>query len=141
MSIDIPTGFSPVGAFSGSENFETLAGPFYQRQDAPEGVAVWGFRAGRKHCNPFGVVHGGMLTTFADTLMGSLVFRAIEGAPCATITLTMDFVGAGREGDWIEGRAELLRRGRSVCFLRSELRMGDKLILNASGAWAIIGSR
>lgn len=141
MTIDIPTGFVPVGASSGSENFESLVGPLYQRQDAPANIAIWGFRAERRHCNPFGIVHGGMLTTFADTMMGSLVFHAIAGAPCATITLTMDFVGAGREGDWIEGRAELLRQGRSICFLRSELRSNDKIILNASGAWAIIGSR
>ena len=85
MTIDIPTGFVPVGASSGSENFESLVGPLYQRQDAPANIAIWGFRAERRHCNPFGIVHGGMLTTFADTMMGSLVFHAIAGAPCATI--------------------------------------------------------
>src|SRR5690606_35925069 len=122
MSNGIPAGFEPVTVSINPQSFEGHTGPLYHRTDAAGDTAIWGFRAEPRHCNPYGMVHGGMLTTLADTMMGSLVFKAIDGAPCATITLTTDFIGAARAGDWIEGRAELLRRGRSVCFLRSELR-------------------
>lgn len=142
MNGTAPAGFEPLGLSQAEGiSFEKHIGPLYRHMDAPKGTAVWGFRVEPYHCNPYGMLHGGMLTSVADTLMGSLVFDAIEGQPCATISLTSDFIGAGRAGDWVEGRAELLRQGRNVCFLRCEMRAGERLLMSASGSWAIIGSK
>ena len=145
MSGDTPDGYEPINpsqvASGGcSTSFETLVGPLYRKSGATPDRTQWGFRAEPRHCNPYGVIHGGMLTTFADTMMGSLVFHAIDGAPCATISLTTDFIGAGKAGDWITGSAEILRRGRAVAFVRAEIKNGDRLLMNASGAWAIIAA-
>ena len=142
MTDDIPAGFEPIDLERQDiVSFERHIGPLYQRADEPEGKACWGFRAAAHHCNPYGMLHGGMLTSVADTMMGSLVFHALEGKPCATISLTSDFIGAAKAGDWIEGRAEVLRMGRAVCFLRAEMRAGERLLMSASGAWAIIQPR
>ena len=140
MPIKTPDGFEPI--IAGEDvSFETHVGPLFRKLDVPEKLAVWGFQAEQHHCNPYGVLHGGMAVALADTMMGSLVFHAIGGAPCATISLNTEFIAAAKSGEWIEGRAELLRQGRSVCFVRAELFAGDKRIMTASGAWAIIGAK
>ena len=136
---EAPDGFRLIDA-SMAEGFEGLVGPLWQRDDTDEMHAVWGFRAETKHCNPYGMLHGGMATTLADTMMGSLVFHAIGGAPCATISLTTEFMSSARAGQWIEGRAEMVKKGRAVCFLRSEIFADDKRIMTAHGNWAIIGA-
>lgn len=137
MSISPPEGFEPI-LNDGGVSFETHVGPLFRKMDIPSGEAVWGFRAAPHHCNPYGMLHGGMAVALADTMMGSLVFHAIDGAPCATISLNTEFLAAAKSGAWIEGHAKLLRQGRNVCFVRAELFAEEKLIMTASGAWAII---
>lgn len=138
MSDYPPAGFEPI--LTGDDvSFETHVGPLFRKIDMPNDEAIWGFRAEPHHCNPYGMLHGGMAVALADTMMGSLVFHAINGAPCATISLNTEFLAAAESGAWIEGHAKLLRRGRKVCFVRADLTSADRLIMTASGAWAIIG--
>jgi uncharacterized protein (TIGR00369 family) len=139
MTAKTPDGYEAI--IGGADvSFETHVGPLFRKPDVDDGKAVWGFRVEQHHCNPYGMLHGAMAVALADTMMGSLVFHAIKSAPCATISLNTEFLAAAKSGDWIEGRAELLRQGRSVCFVRAELFSGEKLIMTASGAWAIIGA-
>ncbi|MBO6541780.1 MAG: PaaI family thioesterase [Alphaproteobacteria bacterium] len=70
-----------------------------------------------------------------------MFFDAIGGEPCATISLDTEFLAAAQSDQRIEGRAELLRKGRSVRFVRGELFANEKRIMIASGAWAIIGGK
>ena len=92
------------------------------------------------HTNRYGMLHGGMLSTVADTLLGSVVYHATGGVPIATIYLNTEFIGAAREGDWVEGVATLRKKGRRVVFTQGEFHVGDKLIASSAGAWAIIGA-
>jgi len=137
----VPPGFVPLFPNPGADGFFSLIGPIYRAPDAPEGEVRFGFRAQARHTNPYGVLHGGLLMTVIDTVMGSLVFNAIKGEPCATISLTCDFIGAGRAGEWIEGEASLTRLGRAVAFTHAKIWTGEKLLLTASGKWAIISPR
>jgi len=140
MTEKAPDGFEAI--LSGDAvSFEIHVGPLFRKLDVPANHAVWGFRAEPHHCNPYGMLHGGMAVALVDTMMGSLVFHAIDGAPCATISLNTEFLAAAKTGDWVEGRAEMLRQGRSVCFVRADLFVGEKRIMTASGAWAIIGAK
>lgn len=134
-----PEGYKLVTGDNGV-SFETHVGPLFRKLDVPKQQAIWGFKAEQHHCNPYGMLHGGMAVALADTMMGSLVFHAIDGAPCATISLNSEFLAAAKSGEWIEGRAELLRQGRKVCFVRAELFAGDRRLMTVSGAWAIIGT-
>ena len=114
-------------------------GPLYRNdtRTTPD-ETVWGFHAETRHCNPYGVVHGGMLTTLADTMMGSLVYRRIDGAPCATISLATEFIRAGHAGQWIEARARLLRVARAVAFVECSVSADGSLAMTAHGTWALI---
>ncbi|WP_422020861.1 PaaI family thioesterase [Pyruvatibacter mobilis] len=135
----IPDGWTPIHTFE-YDTFEKLAGPIYKPQQKTEGEQRYGFLVEKRHCNPYGMLHGGMLSTVADTLLGSVVYHATGGVPIATIYLNTEFIGAAREGDWVEGVATLRKKGRRVVFTQGEFHVGDKLIASSAGAWAIIGA-
>jgi acyl-coenzyme A thioesterase PaaI-like protein len=125
--IDPPEGYFP---YESSGPFTIANGPFYQRID---GEWVWrGFRAQKRHCNSFGIVHGGMLMSFADGLLAHAAWHGARITPL-TIRMTSDFISAARPGDWVEGRARVTRATRSVVFVSGDVLIGDRpaMTLNA----------
>ena len=132
----VPEGFKP---FQVSGPFAQSCGPFYYRQEAG-GDYGYGFAAEERHTNPYGVVHGGVLVTFADTFMGRTVVAAAKCA-CATITLNTEFMAGGAPGDWIEGSAEVTRLTRGLAFLRADVSSGGTLLMTASGIWRLFPER
>ena len=84
-------------------------------------------------------VHGGVLTSLADLVLGMSVRET--GGAAATISLNCDFVAAAQVGDWIEGEAEITRRTSSVVFVRGTLTCGGRVLMNMSGIWKPIEQR
>jgi len=97
------------------------------------------FKPEPRHLNGGGVVHGGMLMSFADHVLGQTVWFAIGEKPCTTMSLNCDFVSAGKLDEWIEGTAQITRKTRSIVFVQGELTSGGKTVLAATGLWKIIG--
>ena len=131
-----PAGFEPV---PGSSAFSDLVGPFYQR--IVDGRLHRGFRVEARHTNRLGVVHGGMLLTFADTLLGATLGHALGGAPAVTVKLSTDLITAVRRGAWIEGSGEVSRAGRSLVFVRGRAWSGRRTVLSAEGVFQLLGAR
>jgi uncharacterized protein (TIGR00369 family) len=115
-------------------NFGELVGPIWRRGDA-----LFGFVSTDKHRNHRGIVHGGMLTTFADQAMGMTGRRATGEKPHATIEIGMQFIGAVKVGDFVEAHCEIVRKTRSVLFIEAKLKVGDRTVAVASGIWKILG--
>ncbi len=132
----VPDGFKP---FQVSGPFALSCGPFYYREE-PGGDYSYGFAAEERHTNPYGIVHGGVLVTFVDTLMGRSVVAAAKCA-CATITLNTEFMAGGAPGNWIEGKAEVTRMTRTLAFLRADVSSGGDLLMTASGIWRLFPER
>lgn len=107
-------------------------GPLYGRREGER--FVLGLRVERRHCNPAGTCHGGMLTTLADML---LVIGASaqtgDSRYMVTVSLNCDFVGPAPEGRWIEGRLDVLRATRSLVFCQGLLSVDGAPILRSSG--------
>jgi acyl-coenzyme A thioesterase PaaI-like protein len=84
-------------------------------------------------CNPAGGLHGGMMMTIAD-LVGGMGAGTLAGIRkfLPTVSMTFDFVAPARVGDWVEGRAELVRVTRSLLFSSIYLTVGETKILRAS---------
>jgi uncharacterized protein (TIGR00369 family) len=115
-------------------NFGELVGPIWRRGDA-----LFGFVSTDKHRNHRGIVHGGMLTTFADQAMGMTGRRATGEKPHATIEISMQFIGAVKVGDFVEAHCEIVRETRSLLFIESKLKVGARIVAAASGIWKILG--
>ena len=141
-----PAAFDPAAA--GWESYDAdgfigLVGPFWQRpkkSDKGEGFE-YAFMAERKHHNRRGVVQGGMLMTFADRSMGMTCWYANERQPQATVQLDVHFVDAVQIGEFVECRAKVVRRTRSVVFMSGELVVGERVVATANGVWKTLGKR
>jgi uncharacterized protein (TIGR00369 family) len=116
-----------------AHNFGELVGPIWRRGDPR-----FGFIATDKHGNHIGIVHGGMLATFADQAMGMTAMRATGNKPHATIELNMHYIGAVHLGEFVEAHCEIVRITRSIIFMRGTIKVGERIVATSSGVWKIL---
>jgi uncharacterized protein (TIGR00369 family) len=131
-------GFKPIATGEwagwstyGDEPFEDHAGPFYARLE-DGGQVVCAFRADKHHMNGGGFMHGGALMTFADYSIFVIARQALEGHGSVTASMNCEFVDAGREGELIECRGEVVRAGASMVFVRGMITTDGRPLLNFS---------
>ena len=110
-----------------------------------DGRWLYGLLTGPGHANPSGVVHGGVLMTFADHGLSFLAWEAAERAPCTTIQLNTHFLDAIRPGEFIQLRGEITRRTRGLVFVRGVIVAGDGEQMREVGAvdgiWRVLRPR
>ena len=80
------------------------------------------------------------ITAFVDTFLGHAVV-ANTGRPCATVALTLQFVGGVATGHWITGKARIREVTRTMAFLDAEVRSGDRLLLTATSIFKLFEPR
>lgn len=95
-----PEGFESILSSSpfGWEN-----GPIFEK--ITEDKIMRGFRVAPRHLNAGGMVHGGMVMTFADILLATAA-HSVASPPMVTVRVTTDFIGPAVEGEWVQGYAE-----------------------------------
>jgi acyl-coenzyme A thioesterase 13 len=134
---DLPSGFAPL--FRTSPFLEST-GPFYYRRDGER--LIVGLRVLEKHTNARGFAHGGLLMTFADIALGySLAGRYDPPASFVTASLTADFAGSAKLGDWIEAYTDVQKAGSRLAFVNAYLTVEGERILRASAVFARQGTK
>lgn len=118
--------------------FADKIGPLYFKKEE-DGSFRYGFLPDESHTNFNGIIHGGMMMSFLDEMMGQTIWLAIGKKRTATISLNFDFIAGAKVGEWLELRCEIIRQGISVVFIRGELVCGDKVVITADGIWKVIG--
>ncbi len=127
-----PEGWVP---YHRSSRYLELIGPVYE---AARNQAMVGWRVDDRHTNARGFLHAGVLVAIADTVMGHTAQRAgPSGTSLVTVSLTTDFPGSAQHGDWVSGVATVRRFGRQLAFASCEFTANDRLVLAASGVFAI----
>lgn len=116
--------------FDPEDPHEVNTGPFHWRKKG--GQVQFAFRAERKHCNSGGIVHGGLLMTFADLMMCGTATEGTDDRGVYTVAFNAEFVASGEEGDLVKARAEVVRRTARMVFIRGEIYTGDGVILTCS---------
>jgi len=130
----IPEGFEPIFR---SSSFLDLLGPIYNRKSSA-GLVI-GLRAEEKHCNARGLVHGGVLSSLADIALGyNAAFAGEQPTPMVTASLSIDYAGAAKLGDWIEIETEVQKVGRSLAFANCYFVVGATRIARASAVFSVI---
>jgi len=90
-----------------------------------------------KLLNPNQVIHGGVIYSMADTSMGGAVHSVLrEGESCATIEIKITYLLPAKDQN-LSCKSRVLKKGRRVAMLESEIFCGDTLIAKASGSFAI----
>lgn len=132
----IPDGYGPSDLVEG---FLVHIGPLFARAaDArPSGIPfTLAFRAAKQHANRYGVVHGGMLATLADTAIGANLARTgAQVDTTLTLNLTLDFIAAARIGDWVEAHVLLTKERGRVRFGQCDVRCRETLLVRASAVF------
>jgi acyl-coenzyme A thioesterase PaaI-like protein len=76
----------------------------------------------------------------ADHALGNVARASVDGRATATIQMDVQFVAAGRLGDFLVAQSSVVRTTRSIVFMRGEIHAGDRLIATASGLWKALGA-
>ena len=123
-------GFNPFGDLIGL-TFSKLA----------EGNSQCALDVDGKLLNPHGVLHGGVISSMADTGMGGALYtRLNDGESCATAEIKIAYLRAVTSGTLICD-TKVIHRGRRIAFLESEVWNGERLVAKASGTYSIFQAR
>lgn len=117
--------------------FEIHVGPIFER--GLKGTRRFAFLIDERHINMRGIIHGGMLMTFADAALGQAAWDACDHANCVTLNMHSQFLAPAKAGDLVEVAPVLTRRTRSLIFLRGDFTVRDEVIFTVSSVWKILG--
>lgn len=97
-----------------------------------------GIRIAEAHCNGRGFVHGGLIAALADNAMGLTCSRRIEGAAgLLTTSLSVDYLGPGEIGDWLEVRPDVLKLGGRLAFAQCLVTADGRPCARTSASFAV----
>jgi uncharacterized protein (TIGR00369 family) len=134
--LQLPEGYKH---YKGESPAEDNIGPFFYRKQGE--ILSLGMRAGGKHANGMGQVHGGVLLAYADYAATMLALSGVKNETCVTVSLTSDFLAAAAIGDWIEGSGEIVKRTGSLTFLRGQLAVEGDTVLSFQSVLRRISTR
>ena len=127
MNPTLPPGYEP---YAYEDPFEDHVGPLGYRIDG--NTISFAFQADGRHANTGGTLHGGMLMTFADFALCLTAVWDQPGEKCVTVSCNCEFVAAGEPGALVEAAGEVVRRTRSLTFVRGQIFTDGRVLLNCS---------
>lgn len=128
---DVPSGFRAVSI---GGDFIGINGPLYLRR-VGERVQM-GFRVEKRHTNPMGICHGGMMASFCDMLLPFCAHRQsaeVRDRFLPTISLQVDYVAPAPLGAWVQGEADVLRVTGSLVFAQGLVSVDGATAARVSG--------
>lgn len=132
-----PPGYDdPVGHV---DPYEAYCFQTFKRMNA-DGTMSYALPLDERHGNGRGVVHGGLLMTFADSTLGFAAWTACEeGAWCVTVSQSSSFLRGVRVGDVIEVTPQVTRATRSMIFTRGDYLVRGEVVFQAQSLWKVTG--
>lgn len=147
MPDPVPAGFERLAT---SSPYVTTIGPLYLQRVANK--VVVGLLVEEHNCNTGGSLHGGMFGALADIAIGNNIALALhiqsggttedipQDRPVArltTVSMSTDFVGTAKLGDWIEVHVDVQKAGRTLAFANAYLMSGDIRIGRVSAVFRV----
>ncbi|MDE0944511.1 MAG: PaaI family thioesterase [Alphaproteobacteria bacterium] len=109
-----------------------MIGPLFEVPDDPDNRR--GFWVLGDHLNNAGIIHGGMVMSFADNLLARAVSNSGTGM-AVTLHMTSDFIGPAHLGDWVEGKAHVTRTTRTLVFVEGEIYTRKRTMMTAKAVF------
>ena len=136
MHADPPEGFAPH--FRKSPVTDPWE-PLYSRR--LDGTVQIGVRVREVHCNSRGLLHGGVVAALADNAMGlscGATLPSVQGL--VTVSLSVDYAGSARAGQWLQIAPRVLKTGRSMGFADAVVTADGDIIARASATFRIMST-
>ncbi len=130
---DAPPPLEGYTIYDPVDPFENQAGPFFWRQ-RDDGSHHFVLEAEARHCNRHAIVHGGLMMTMIDLTMVVAAKQTWE-EQLVTVSFNAEFTAAGQQGELIEATGEVVRHTNSLAFVRGQVFVGERTLLNASGVF------
>ncbi len=111
-----PDGFQTDLGFDPAEDY---MGPFYYKE--LEDQFLCAFVSESKHCNTTGIVHGGVLMTFADFSLCLAATDHYKEENCITVSFSAEFVSGAEIGTLVECIPRVVRKTGSMAFITGEV--------------------
>ncbi|HRO41533.1 MAG TPA: PaaI family thioesterase [Flavipsychrobacter sp.] len=77
----------------------------------------------KEMCNPYGNIHGGMMSLVMDEVIGWSVVSLDTNNNYTSLNLNVDFLYAIKEGEKLYAKAEVIREGKKI--IHVECRVSD----------------
>ncbi|MGH8446909.1 MAG: PaaI family thioesterase [Solimonas sp.] len=133
----IPEGFELLPP-QYAHSFVAHIGPFHARRESGGGLCI-GTYLRAEHCNPFGEAHGGFLAAMADFVCAYHTLRGPDPTPSVTtVQLGTQMIASARLGEWLEGRATIRRKGRTIAHVGCDFTVGDRLVAHAEAVFRVL---
>ena len=129
---EVPADFEPSRRTS---PFLDMIGPVYT-SNGERGILL-GLRARTGHLNTRGFVHGAILAALLDVVCGRNCGALTEHPSLVTVSLTVDYLAAARDGEWLEASATVTRVGRRLAFADGRVDADGKPVAKASAVFAV----
>ncbi|MGF1456485.1 MAG: PaaI family thioesterase [Alphaproteobacteria bacterium] len=111
----------------------------------PEGADLLRFETGATHDDGRGMVHGGVLMTFAHVLLGTCLYPDPAAPAPGSLSVTCEFLAEAPAGAVLEGAARITRRTRSIIFLAGDIVEAGpdpaRPLMTATGLWRVAAGR
>ena len=91
-----------------------------------------------KFLNAGKIALGGFIATVADTGMGNAAHIAAGNIRSVTINLDIKFISAGKQGDILVGKVEILKKTKTLVFINCKILNSKGIVATASGTWKIL---
>ena len=91
-----------------------------------------------KFLNTGKIAHGGFIATIADTGMGNAAHIAAGNKRSVTVNLDIKYISAGKLGDNLVGKVEVLKRTKTLVFINCKILNSKGVVATASGTWKIL---
>ena len=113
--------------------------PIYSRRIPGEAV-ILGLRVGEAHANSRGLAHGGLIAALADNAMGLSCVEAANGelSGLLTATMTTDYLGVAKLGQWLEFTTSFTKIGKSLCFAQCFVTADGKPCARANATFSVV---
>ena len=98
----------------------------------------FGIKVEEKFLNTGKIAHGGFIATIADTGMGNAAHIAAGNTRSVTINLDIKFISAGKQGDILVGKVEILKKTKTLVFINCKILNSKGIVATASGTWKIL---
>ena len=94
-----------------------------------EGQLIFEFTVLETQLNPNGILHGGVMATMLDELMGGATWTLNKPYPFATINLQVDYLSPAKVGEVIRGEANVIKAGSTVVHAEAKLYNSKNLVI------------
>ncbi len=97
--------------------------------EASRGKVRLSVRIRHEMTNPYGNIHGGMMSTFIDESIGWAVVSLDSDYHYTSLNLNVDFLYAAKEGETMIASAQVVREGKKIVHVECAIHNSEGILL------------